>query len=377
MGLNLASTIRAQRKARGVTQQQLADFLGVSKASVSKWETGATLPDITLLPLLAGYFNLTLDALMAYQASLSASAIRTQYQTLQAAFAHDSAEVVQAQIEATVRRYYACPPLLVAMAQLVINHYDLLPGPDQPTKLTRYLTQADTWLTRARTLSQDPVLIDKAAKLSAYCALSLQDPDRVLDLLGPVPQEMLPGDSLIAMAYQLKQNPAKAIEVTQSALYQQVAVMLSQLTNYLALLDSGDPRFTATVARGQALIAAFDLPQLNPLVTLNFLGVATLGWAAHQAVDRVVPLALAYLDLLGTLRPPLTLHGDAYFDQIDDWIAQSSLGETLPRDPARVKRDLWRLIDAHPLMAALRPLPAYQPVVARLATLKETMTDDQ
>lgn len=38
------------RKAKGISQQDLADVLGVSFQSVSKWETGTTMPDITLLP---------------------------------------------------------------------------------------------------------------------------------------------------------------------------------------------------------------------------------------------------------------------------------------------------------------------------------------
>lgn len=52
------------RKNRGVGQQELADVLGVSFQSVSKWETGATMPDITLLPSIAEYFNVTIDELL-------------------------------------------------------------------------------------------------------------------------------------------------------------------------------------------------------------------------------------------------------------------------------------------------------------------------
>lgn len=52
------------RKEKGIGQQELAEVLGVSFQSVSKWETGATMPDITLLPGIAEYFNVSVDELL-------------------------------------------------------------------------------------------------------------------------------------------------------------------------------------------------------------------------------------------------------------------------------------------------------------------------
>ena len=52
------------RKDKGVGQQHLAEVLGVSFQSVSKWETGNTMPDITLLPSIAEYFNVSVDELL-------------------------------------------------------------------------------------------------------------------------------------------------------------------------------------------------------------------------------------------------------------------------------------------------------------------------
>lgn len=42
-GLKLAENIVKNRKNRGITQEELAEFIGVTKASVSKWETGVSL----------------------------------------------------------------------------------------------------------------------------------------------------------------------------------------------------------------------------------------------------------------------------------------------------------------------------------------------
>lgn len=52
------------RKLKGVSQQELAEYLGVTFQSVSKWETKTTLPDITLLPKIAEYFQVTVDEVL-------------------------------------------------------------------------------------------------------------------------------------------------------------------------------------------------------------------------------------------------------------------------------------------------------------------------
>lgn len=52
------------RKAKHLTQQELAEKIGVSSQSVSKWETENSLPDISLLPVLSEYFQVTVDQLL-------------------------------------------------------------------------------------------------------------------------------------------------------------------------------------------------------------------------------------------------------------------------------------------------------------------------
>ena len=53
------------RRGRDMTQQQVADILGVSNKTVSKWESGAGLPDIAALPALAALYGVTADDIPA------------------------------------------------------------------------------------------------------------------------------------------------------------------------------------------------------------------------------------------------------------------------------------------------------------------------
>jgi len=64
MHLNLSQTIRQYRRELSLSQEQLAERLGVSPQTVSKWEREECMPDITLLPRIAGFFHITVDALL-------------------------------------------------------------------------------------------------------------------------------------------------------------------------------------------------------------------------------------------------------------------------------------------------------------------------
>lgn len=61
--MDIGNKIKHLRYKAGLTQDQLASKLGISAQSVSKWETSVTMPDITLLPTIAGELGVTIDEL--------------------------------------------------------------------------------------------------------------------------------------------------------------------------------------------------------------------------------------------------------------------------------------------------------------------------
>ncbi len=64
MNIYFGENLKSLRKSKNLTQERLADFLGVSFQSVSKWERGDTYPDITMLPEIAGFFKVSTDELL-------------------------------------------------------------------------------------------------------------------------------------------------------------------------------------------------------------------------------------------------------------------------------------------------------------------------
>lgn len=64
--INIGSKIRELRKKKGITQEGLASVLSVSPQAVSKWESGLTYPDMEMMPVIAGYFEVSMDMLFDY-----------------------------------------------------------------------------------------------------------------------------------------------------------------------------------------------------------------------------------------------------------------------------------------------------------------------
>lgn len=62
--MNTADRIQQLRKAKGISQEELADKIGVSRQAVSKWESEQTTPDVEKVLLLSDYFEVTTDYLL-------------------------------------------------------------------------------------------------------------------------------------------------------------------------------------------------------------------------------------------------------------------------------------------------------------------------
>jgi len=62
--MNIADRIQNLRKAKGISQEELADKVGVSRQAVSKWESEQSIPDIDKVIIMSDYFDVTIDYLI-------------------------------------------------------------------------------------------------------------------------------------------------------------------------------------------------------------------------------------------------------------------------------------------------------------------------
>ncbi|MBQ8202161.1 MAG: helix-turn-helix transcriptional regulator [Clostridia bacterium] len=66
MNIRMGGKIRQLRKERGVSQEVLAQYLGVTFQAVSKWENGTAMPDVAAIPAIASFFGVSTDELFDF-----------------------------------------------------------------------------------------------------------------------------------------------------------------------------------------------------------------------------------------------------------------------------------------------------------------------
>lgn len=368
MEMNIGPIIMEKRKEKKVTQQELANFIGVSKASVSKWETSQTYPDITLLPLLAAYFDITIDSLLTYEPQLDNHEIQRIYARLKESLETKSPEDVLATIRSFVRRYYSCYPFVLQMGMFLLNHADLLPGEE---KIKTYTKEAQDLFIHVRTQAKDPDLITQALKYEAYTALNLQEFDQVLSILGDQVPVLFPIESLIAAAQQQKGESKQAVLTLQSAIYQYTTVFLSFLTNYLQLVIDDPDKFSETVSRGKSFAKLFNFKEMHPVALMNFQLSATFGYAQMEDETAALEMLQEFVEVLQGTTFPVVLHGDDYFDQIDEWLEYLEIGNQLPRDSMKVKEGLLEMVINNPTFAQFEDQEQVQEIFTKLRSIRE------
>ena len=102
METKLAENIRSYRKQRGLTQEQLAEALGVTVGAVHKWEAKLSTPELNLITEMADFFDVSVDALLGYR--MKDNSLKATLDRLCDAFRVESPEGI-AEAEKALKRF--------------------------------------------------------------------------------------------------------------------------------------------------------------------------------------------------------------------------------------------------------------------------------
>lgn len=321
--LKLANNLVAFRKERKITQDTLAEFVGVSKASVSKWETGQCFPDITILPKLAAYFNCTIDELMGYEAQLGKEQIRKVYETLAKRFGEEPLDAVLEECNKWIKDYYSCYPFLEQMSILLLNHHMLAKDEEQKNEI---LDLVISLCKRICKNSEDITLCKEVISVQAMANVCKNNPEEVFKLLGEKAHPYIGNDEMIAQAYQMTGNVRMADEITQVCMYQHLLGLIQALNMYLTMHMQEKELSEKILSRMFQIAKTFDLKELNPNCYANIYYGAALTYSIGGEKEKAINMLREFLDAFDILIKDYRIHGDEFFYLIDDFIESFQLG---------------------------------------------------
>lgn len=361
--INIARNIARLRREKGLTQEDLANYIGVSKASVSKWETGQSYPDITFLPQLATLFNISIDELMGYEPQMSMEDIRKLYVKLSADFASEPFDEVLDSCREIVKKYFSCFPLLFHIGAMLVNN--CMEAGDREKTLS-VLSEAKKLFVRVKTESEDAELVQMALNMEACCALMMGDPNEVIGLLEGTSHKILSSESLLASAYQMLGKSKEAKMILQVAMYQHMVILFGALTDYLMLCTDDPEHYDETFKRASDIAEAFDLKKLHPSLLMKFYIVVAQGYAMLGNTEKALEILERYAELVTSDIYPLQLKGDEYFYLIDQWIDELDLGNTLPRNEKIIRKSMADGVINNPAFAILADEIRFKRIVEKL-----------
>lgn len=362
--IQIGANISHLRKEKGITQEELAEYLGVSKPAVSKWESGQSYPDIMLLPIIASYFNKTVDDLLGYQPQMSADDIKKLYGKLADAFAAEPFESVYERCKGLVKKYYSCWNLLFAIAELFVNH---APQTGDSSKTSLVYEEASELFERVEQESHDVALARLALSMRAYCFLALQRPVDAIDLLEKVEELPISTGQLLAKAYSMKGDINKAKDVLQKQLYQNVLALFGTFPDMMGLYADDPDKIDACLQKALDFGNIFDLEGLHPASYFSFYLTAASIYISIGQNDQALNSLEAYSNLITREDVfPLKLKGDDFFDRLEPYFSSLNLGAFPPRSEILIRKDLVSTIMQNPAFQTLQKDKRFQQIVQRL-----------
>lgn len=307
--MDMRQVIRQRRRELGLTQEQVADYLGVTTPAVNKWEKGGTSPDIALLAPLARLLHTDMNTLFGFYGDLTKQELIRFCKALGEVSRQDGMAAAFDIAREKLREYPASEQLLYSVAlqlqsQLITSG---LSGEEQAP----YEAVLQSWYERLAE-SAEPAIRNSACYMLAGRALAAGEPDRAQFYLDKMPDRKDTADKRLLQAelYLRKGEPEQAAKLLQTALAGAVGavqMLLYKLVDMeLAAENREDADYAAERTRGLAVI--FDLSPYSGLV-------APLQLALH---DRDARRAVALLrEMLDSLARPWSLTDSPLYRRVE------------------------------------------------------------
>lgn len=229
--------IREKRRERGLTQEQVAEALGVSAPAVNKWERGVTMPDTALLPALARLLGVDLNTLFGFERELSLEEIGQFCNDVVALAEKEGIQEGIARLSQKLREYPNCGQLF----QMASNVADglLIFSDLKPEEKAEYETQILSWYQRAAD-SADREVRENACFMLASKYLGRGEYEKAQEMIDQLPGRKATDKNMLqASLYQEQGKTEEAIGLMQRGVLGRINELWGSLIRLVDLEIAG------------------------------------------------------------------------------------------------------------------------------------------
>lgn len=311
--MQIGQVIRQYRKKKDMTQEEMANRLGVTAPAVNKWENGNSMPDITLLAPIARLLDISLDTLLSFREELTKEEIQDIVYTMNTMLREKSIGDAFEWVKEKTEQYPNCEPLILEAAVL-------LDAECMKQDCGKYNDIIERWFAGAlqsedeqiRTMAADGLFsfhlnkgqYDKAEESLQY--LSEQNPERKRR------------QALIYSRTGRQGEAYKAYEELLFSMHQMIYMLLNSI-GMLAVQDQDMDKYRLIVDKLGVLAELFDMGEYYKVS--GRLELAVMEQDAEAAITTMQQLLSSIEDIGHFTKSPLFEHM-TFSETREEFVAQ-------------------------------------------------------
>lgn len=324
--LNFASRILKLRVEKGVTQEDLANFVGITKASVSKWENEISMPDISLLPKIATYFGVSIDELLGYKSDLSGEQIRKICRELVERIDEDTFDEVMEESQELVKEYYACYPFLTQICIVWLNHTQLADSAEKEMQIYQNICEVCDHVIQQ---CDDNVVSLDASCIKAAVELEMGKPEKAAEVIKELsnPSHMFNQcDGLLLQSYIMMEDIKNAEQFAQINMYQHLKAILGCGIQYISMHMKDLELCRETIKRIDALIEGYHMEKMNEVAVAVYESKAIEVMCLSGRKEEALEYLNRFANVVLLISSGKKCYGDSFFSRIEDWYCKEDTG---------------------------------------------------
>ncbi|WP_077609176.1 helix-turn-helix domain-containing protein [Clostridium sp. Marseille-P2415] len=212
--MKIGEVIRKYRKDKQLTQEEMANYLGVTAPAVNKWENGNSFPDISLLAPIARLLGISTDNLLSYQEDLTEKEIEQVVTEINARIKNEDYDSVFHWAMKKVQEYPNCDRLVLTVAQL-LDSYLIVTGEGHSGPYDNAIHE----LYKRSLNSSDHDIVQSALRALFTFSISIKEYEQAQDYLNQIPKQGFNPNRFQAILYDKQGKTAEAYELYERLLF--------------------------------------------------------------------------------------------------------------------------------------------------------------